>query len=249
MSDALRAAAPSWATRMGGDGAVSDWFAAPPLPSGVRMTPVIVRTDASYGVLSASERFAGTWLPKSCPELHVNADSTFCIGRRAYRIARELEVALFWRNLGEYLVNQHYASRQGRWPAGRWLSHGPRAADLQAQAEEAAASVGFAAEYAKCLECDEGWIADRVRDGLERSGSSTACPRRCQTSQGSGAVLADCPRRRVLRRVVAVERRRRVAQDDYYDGLRRRGATCCGRVAGCPLGGMGGRNGPHRPLR
>lgn len=235
---ALREAAPPWATLLATGPEGVDWIVAPPLPSGSATPATIVRVEAEEKYLFASERTPGERLPKLCPELHINPDASFCLGRQLYDVGRSEQVEGFWQALGEYLVNQHHAARRRRWPAGRWLSHGPEAADRQAEAEVLAARNGLATDYAACLENDEGWIAARVRlDGrIPRNGD---CPRECRDVRGEPVRFRDCAKRPVLQRLVKLERARRAAEQAYFAMLRRRGTICCGRIDGCPLGQAG----------
>lgn len=231
----LRDAAPPWAALLHVDGEGCVWIAAPPLPSGTPTTATLVRTTVGGSFISASESKPGTRLPASCPELHVNPDASFCLARRSYRITRDTDVSAFWQDLGEFLVNQHHAARRGRWPAGRWLSHGPVAADRQAEAEAAAFRIGFDAEYEACLEADEGWIADRARLPHARIPRAGPCPRGCQDDASRPIPFRACRHGAVIQRIVDAERSRRAAQAAYFGALRRLGTKCCGRIPGCPL--------------
>lgn len=231
----LEAASPDWAARLGDGAAGSDWLAAPPLPSGTPVAASVVRIQVDHGFLKVAEREAGAKLPHWCPELHLNPDSTFCLGRRVYDAGDVADVAAFWQALGEYLVAQHHASRNGRWPSGRWISHGEEAADRQAEAEALAARAGFAAEYGDCLEFDEGWLAEQVRAGRRRAPAGAKCPRACLDDGGTPITLGRCRRRGTLQRIIDAERARRAAEGRYFAAARRSGRTCCGRMPGCPL--------------
>lgn len=231
----LRGAAPPWAALIGEGEAAADFIAGPPLPDGDAVPATIVQVSGMDGWLSVSERKPGTRLPERCPELHVNEDSSFCMARRGYRCGDAADADVFWQDLGEYLVNQHFAGRRGQWPVGRWLSHGPVAADRQVDAEKLAAELGVAGAYSDCLENDEGWIADAVRSRVPKVPRSLACPIGCRKADGMIAALGDCGHRAPVQRLVAAERARRAAQGAYFAALRRRNRRCCGRVRNCPL--------------
>lgn len=233
----LKAAAPDWAACLGDGPAATDWISAPTLPSGAPVPAFVIRVAIDGGLLFAAERDPGTRLPRWCPELHVNPDASFCLGRRLYGADDPADVAAFWQALGEFLVAQHHVARRGRWPAGRWLSHGEDAADRQDDAETGAAAAGFAREYASCLEFDEGWFAEQARSGRPRVARDAPCPRDCRDDRGRVVRFAHCRHRGALQRVVAAERARRAAQDRYFAAARRSGRTCCRRVEGCPLAG------------
>lgn len=230
----LSEAAPAWAALLARSGDATDWIAAPALPSGARTAATFVRVRSATGALVASERTPGERLPRRCPELHVNGDSSFCLGRWTYPALDRSSVARFWQDLGEYLVGQHHAARRGRWPAGRWLSHGPDAADRQAEAEAIAAEIGIEDEYTACLEGEENWIARAAATGGGFA-PGAACPRGCRDADGRAFPLRRCRHRARLQRLVAAERRRRAAEADFFGSLRRAKVRCCDRVEGCPL--------------
>ncbi|MBB3693537.1 E2 domain-containing protein [Sphingomonas sp. BK580] len=233
LGDALSASAPPWAAPLGAGGC--EWIVAPPLPSGAVVPATLVRMWTEDGFMRVGERSPGTRLPRRCPELHVNGDSSFCLGRRGYRVEDAGELAVFWQDLGEWLVNEQRAERRGRWPAGRWLSHGPAAADRQADAEAGAAAIGMADEYARCIEVDDGWFAERLKEGGRRVRRGAACPRGCLDLTGSPVRFDACRHRASVERVLAAERARRQAEADYFAAARRAGYRCCGRMPGCPL--------------
>jgi hypothetical protein len=231
----LREAAPVWAALLAEGRARSDWLAAPPLPSGTPVPAHVVTVVWEDGYLSVSEREPGTRLPTRCPELHIVANSSFCLGLRDYRVDSRTDAEAFWQDLGEFLVNQHHAARRGRWPVGRWLSHGSYAAKLQLTAERVAATLGVASDYSACLENDDGWIADLVRSDKLRVRPSEVCPLGCRKGADGPASLRHCGHLEAVRRIIATERKRRSAQLSHYRMLQHAGVNCCGRVPHCPL--------------
>ncbi|HET6523176.1 E2 domain-containing protein [Sphingopyxis sp.] len=232
----LAAQAPAWAACLF-SGARSEWLAAPPQPSGVAVPPFQLRITEDDGQLIVAERTLGDRLPASCPELHVNRNGTFCIARRSFAARHHTDVVAFWQNLGQYLVNQTYAERRGVWPAGRWLSHGPDAADAQIEAETSAATAGLGEDYAQWLEAGEGWLAQffpNANSGRPRVRGAT-CPLGCVDGKDQPLALRHCPHRTAVDHILVAESRRRAAERAFFDSLRALGDTCCGRVAGCPL--------------
>lgn len=229
---------PAWATCLKNYEDGSDWLATPPLPSGDRVDPYVltVRMDDVY--LVVGERLAGDRLPPACPELHVNGDGTFCLGRWAFRADDPVRVAAFWQSLGEYLVNQHHAERRGFWPGGRWLSHGPRAADAQLFAEQAAEDAGIGEEYAAWLETGEGWLAGPLpvdpRTGALRL-RGAACPRSCKTREGGIIPVRNCRHRNAMEQLMQAETLRQLGEKRFFAMLRANGRSCCGRIQTCPL--------------
>ena len=232
---ALRGTAPPWAALLREKNAAAEFLAAPPLPSGDAVPAAIVRVSSTGGWLSVAEREPGTLFPERCPELHVNDNSTFCMARRDYRCVDSRDADAFWQDLGEYLVNQHFAARRGRWPVGRWLSHGPTAADRQVEAEEIASSLGIPSSYADCLENDKGWIAVAARTAGPKVLRLMPCPLGCRTDEREPALLGECGHRSSVQRLVSAERARRAAQAAYFAALKLLKRSCCGRVLGCPL--------------
>lgn len=230
--------APAWARLLAEERHGAAWLASPPLPSGTRIASFALRIWLERGYLTVSELSLGDRLPEACPELHINGDGSFCIGRKIFGAGDPAGVDAFWQTLGEYLVNQNHARRRGFWPPGRWLSHGPVAADKQIEAEAEAEQLGWSDEYAAALENGEGWLAGPLPT---HSGSGrvrlagAACPRGCCDAEGHAIPLKRCRHRAGLSRLIEAEVARRVANDGYISMLRRTGRTCCGRIAHCPL--------------
>lgn len=90
------------------------------------------------GVLEVPDRL----LPASCPERHINADGTFCLGWKDpldSAIPDAAWAAAWWQRLWAFLCLQARAERLRYWPGPAW-PHGD-AAFYQRQAEEAARSL------------------------------------------------------------------------------------------------------------
>lgn len=209
-----------------------------PLPSGAADAATDLTVRLGAGDVAVSETVVGTRLPARCPELHVVEGGDFCLGVEADRLDDPEEAALFWHRLGDFLRNQRYAARHRRWPAGRWMSHGPNAAIAQMRAERMAAENGWAEEYADGIENGRGWMGGelprRHRDG-GLVNARTPCPRGCRRRDRTPVLRRNCGRRAALEALILLEHARRAAERDYIAGLRAAGTTCCGRVDGCPL--------------
>lgn len=229
----LLALAPDWAMLIGRGETSARWLAAPLLPSGDRVPAFFLRIWDEGGLLAVAEAVPGTRLPIVCPELHIPEEGAFCLARGYHPVASPSAVADFWQVLGEYLVNQHFAARRRRWPAGRWLSHGPKAVTAQFAAERAARSAGLAEDYSLYLENGEGWIGQAVDARAPRRGDP--CPRGCSSDSGGVTSFGRCPHRRVILKVLSAERERQRSERIYFDAMRCSGVTCCGRIDGCPL--------------
>lgn len=208
------------------------------LPSGLRDGPVELRIRSEGGVLAVREVVVGSTLPACCPELHVVLGGDFCLGAESDGHFDAEQREAFWRRLEDFLLNQRYARRHRRWPAGRWLSHGPTAALSQLKAERLAAANGWREEYADALENRRGWLASALPRPNRRGGlvnGRTACPRGCRRRDGAPMLRRKCPKRADLETLVLIERARREAEARYVNTLRAAGVACCGRVDGCPL--------------
>lgn len=211
----------------------SRWLASPLLPSGDRVPAYFIRIWAEEGFLAAAEAVPGSRLPIVCPELHIPGDGTFCLARGSHPCWSKAAVVEFWQALGEYLVNQHFAARMRRWPAGRWLSHGGAALKAQLTAERAARAAGAAEDYSLYLENREGWIRAALDAPMPRRGDD--CPKGCMDERGRVRSFGRCSRRRNVSRMLAAERERQRAEALYFDLMRLDGVNCCGRVDDCPL--------------
>lgn len=217
---------PSWATVIGQDAGSARVLARPPLDSGA-IAPAYDLT-LRYGEtdIIVSETVPGSRLPTRCPDLHIMDKGVFCLGLEDNLLLSPVEAAAFWKRLGDYLVGQHYAARRRKWPAGRWLSHGPAAAKAQLEAEALAQKYGWVEDYANALENNEGWIAAAVN---EAGDLSTRCP--CTIPHPKRR----CPKRHAVSKIVAAERQRRAGEARHFEALAQLGVKCCGRIDGCPL--------------
>jgi len=82
-------------------------------------------------------------LPGYCPQLHINPDSTFCMGwggAADLKVTDEESAREWWSRLHGYLRLQHRAKRLRRWPGKEW-AHGD-AARHQHYAEQHASLLG-----------------------------------------------------------------------------------------------------------
>lgn len=218
---------PSWATVIKQDANSARILARPPLESGTIAPAYDLTVRGGESDIVVSETKLGDRLPTRCPELHIMEDGIFCLGIEENWLTTPDEAAAFWKRLGDYLVGQHYAARRRKWPAGRWLSHGPTAVTAQFEAEAIADRYGWADDYANAIENNDGWIAAAVN---ETGDPSTRCP--CAVPHSK----RPCPRRHSVGKIVAAERKRRAGEARHFEVLRQLGVTCCGRIDGCPLG-------------
>lgn len=189
----------------------------PPLPSGQPRAGYRVKigTEARF---TAGEEIPGTAIPAFCPERHLNGDKTFCLGLERYDLSRA-GAEEFWEKLRAYLLCQQYADIHGRWPRGRWLSHGD-AAYSQLDAEVAARSAGLSRTYRRALEFGGGRLAGDLSQLESRLGEDND---------------GDRPTRLALRALVKAEIRRRHLDAEFLRWSKLMGQPCCGTMRSCPL--------------
>lgn len=221
---------PRWAAVIAEGPSSARILARPPLPSEAVAEAFDLTIKIDEGGLVVGETEPGQRLPARCPELHIVGGGAFCLGREEHSFGTPAAAADFWKSLGDFLVCQHHAARRRKWPAGRWLSHGHLAADAQLEAEALAARNGWAEDYADALENTEGWIAAAVEAATPSGSSLCPCPLP-HLRRGK------CPKARAARQLVAIERRRRLAEAEHFELLYLLGVRCCGRIDGCPLEG------------
>lgn len=216
---AVEASAPDWTTDLTRSGDRLLLTAQPRRPSGRPGRIYRLRIEGDpLKVCEAPDPRVHRLLPTLCPERHVNGDGSFCLGLRPFAVQAD-ELDAFWATLRAYLLCQDFAAAQGRWPSGRWLSHG-NAAYRQIEAETAAAEAGLSERYRRALEFGEGWLAGDLT------------PRRpvCLTR-----VRPATARRKALEALVDAERRRRAAEAAFAEALFCWGNRCCRTMHVCPL--------------
>lgn len=233
MKDLLEISAPDWAIPIGTTEADRTWLVAPPRPGGRPNPALHLRIRVEQGHLVVGESNIGGRLPLHCPELHIMSDATFCIGRRIYAANDEDAVAAFWQELGEFCLNIEFAMKRGRWPIGRWISHGARAADLQSEAEHLAAQLGSSEPYLECVETGTGWLADVVSSERARMRPGSNCP--ICGRRGEGKARPRCAHRARIEKLARIERARQAAERAYFLALRKAGMRCCGKMPNCQI--------------
>lgn len=219
MLTAIEASAPDWTTDLTWSGDRLLLTARPRRPSGRPGRVYRLRIEGDpLKVWEAPESPVHRLLPTLCPERHVNGDGSFCLGLTPFA-AQADRLDAFWATLRAYLLCQDFAAARGRWPSGRWMSHG-NAAYRQIEAENAAAEAGLAERYRRALEFGEGWLAGDLTPR-----SSVCLPR----------VRPATARRKALEALVDAERRRRAAEAAFVDSMFYWGDRCCRTMHVCPL--------------
>ncbi|WP_340115611.1 E2 domain-containing protein [Pelagibius sp. 7325] len=188
----------------------------------------------SSGIVVARE--AGTnFLPPSCPERHINADGSFCIGYNAGGGVVGPEAARrWWRKLEAHLLCQETAHREGTWPASSALSHGD-AALLQLEAENLGEKLGMLDSVRAAVQ-GYGWIADHLWQVTDNGKSllNKRKPCLCGYREKSGNTKL---RRECLKDqdpcLMLLEAQRRDAEERYWEAMKKK--PCCGTMKVCPL--------------
>ena len=177
-------------------------------------------------------------LPDWCPELHLNADRTFCLGLDSIAIVDESHARQWWADLEVHLKLLSTAVRTRVWPLHSGLAHGD-AGRFQSEAQLISDLVGLREDYDCALAGEPNWIADLEMTAVSRMGhrlpSARACPCGCRRKTGAAFSWTRCPRRRKVDRLILLERARRFALAEFWQICRDRGGACCRRIRDCPL--------------
>ncbi|WBL77628.1 hypothetical protein I3J27_32165 [Bradyrhizobium xenonodulans] len=179
------------------------------------------------------ERVRGKTLPTFCPERHINADGSFCLGLRAGQGINSATAATWWTKLHAFLLCQETAAEAGLWPSGAQLSHGD-AGDIEFLAEQAAAETGASAAYRDAVEFGIGPIAaglsriNKATGRLRNGRSPCLCGRKHRT--GKPLLRREC---QCLGCPIELEFERRAAVDRFWRSMS--SLQCCGTMLECPL--------------
>jgi hypothetical protein len=189
--------------------------------------------------LVVREEVAGAVLPAFCPERHVNDDGSFCLGYGAERLVTDRDSAIVWWGLLlEFLKLQRVAGRTRLWPPRQALSHGS-AGPHHVTALAAAKALGLVENYHRMLEGEEHWFSsDRVRtskDGKRLVNGRAECPNSCVDRRGRPILRRSCCNKDAVISLVASEKARRKAEEEYWRPYRASGTPCCGSMRACPL--------------
>lgn len=211
--------------------------------SGGGLTSLYRLTVAAAGDYSVTVKEGGPdrLLPAACPDRHINAGGTFCIGLRAGRnIQTASDAKVWWEQLGVFLLAQQTATETGFWPPDLQLSHGDEAADLQIQAEALAERLGKTEEYREAVAFNSGPFADlagnfsRVTNRPFGGSKPCVCGRKDRT--GRVKKRSECAAEDGAC-LVALEAKRRREVDRFWQ--RHVGVACCETMQTCPLRSRG----------
>lgn len=185
-----------------------------------------------------SERGASRILPGHCPERHINADGSFCLGYGAERLPVSADGARVWWGLLEaYLGYQRTAGRTRRWPPNAFISHGD-AGKHHLAAAEAARHLGLHEQYEQLLAGTPCWIDDGsikvVKDGQRLVNGRGPCPVGCR-KMNKPRLRRKCCKKGIVLELMAQERLRKKEESKFWEALQSKGAVCCGTMISCPL--------------
>lgn len=188
------------------------------------------------------EEAPGGDLPARCPERHIQADNTFCLGLRYIDVRSVLKAAQWWEQLRQFLACQGIAQRTRIWPPAHALDHGDAGRHHEralALAEEA----GIEEEYAAARLDEPSWLTDPKLRLFNKKGhpinGRAVCPRGCLRRARGRQVRVlriGCPKRKLLVDLAYTERLRRQALGDYWQHVFSEGTRCCRSMRSCPLG-------------
>jgi Prokaryotic E2 domain/Cysteine-rich domain, C-terminal to E2 domain len=252
----LRVSAPDWIQV---EAETADTFLVRAQPTGHQTrTPTRcynLYIEAARPVVAVRESSPGALLPVCCPERHINVDSTFCLGVTTDTDVLDGETAgQWWSRLNQYLRCQDYAHRLRKWPIGHGLSHGG-AGEIEVIAENVARRMGLLDEYREGVQLGRGWVGGPLpriaKDGSRLVNGRLPCPRNCVDKNRRPRLRRECLRAcsmgDQLPKLVALERRRRLETERFFDELRNKGIQCCGTMNCCPLRRKGCATGPASP--
>lgn len=175
-------------------------------------------------------------LPGWCPELHLNADRSFCLGLDQLALVSPAAAAQWWADLEVHLRLLAVALTTRVWPQHSALDHGDAGA-LQREAMALAQNLRLEEAYACARAGEPSWISDLEfdlvgADGVRGNGAAP-CPCGCARRDGQPYARRVCPRRHKVARLILLERARRLALADFWKMAR--AARCCGAIRDCPL--------------
>lgn len=213
--------------------------ATPPKPSGAAGSAFSLRVWVSDAKIKVAERQPGGRLPISCPERHINHDSSFCVGLDAGgKVTDEKSANQWWAHLQEYLQCQEFATKHRRWPPGKQLSHG-NAAKYQLNAEKFADRLGLSQAYRDAVEHKVGWLSGVLpkvsKTEKKLLNGRARCPKDCKTKRGAPILRRQCREPENMWGLIANETMRRAEETRFIQSYQRDSMRCCGTMEICPF--------------
>lgn len=234
-------------------------IASPSLNGGIKGQSYDLNIKVQEAKIVVQETDNLSYLPKFCPERHINYNGTFCIGlNTGNNILNREDAATWWQHLKEFLQDQQYANKYNHWPRDKWLSHGSEAAEHHLEMEKLANRIGWEEEINQALEYKIGWLGGNlpklVKDSKKLINQRSSCPRGCYTKKGyskkPSCICNDsekenqyglhkpvtrrrCPNLEVVSQLIWHETKRRQAEKEFWN--RFKNEKCCGTMDNCRL--------------
>ena len=204
------------------------------MPDGRKDEPLSLRVWAARGRLWVREREPRRW-PSCCPERHIEAGGTFCLGiGDPIRPSTPGQARTWWSWLQQYIVRQRCADNTGIWPSVRTLHHGD-AHKHQLRLEELSKGTPFEADVMNAIEHGTGWLAGPLPKPRSRTKALRLggwCPKGCR-EQNRPISHRRCSHRRLVAELVEEELLRRAEESSFWSSYV--GVPCCGTMRRCPL--------------
>ena len=214
--------------------------------------------DASATEVKARETIP-TRLPASCPERHINPNSTFCTNWQEadpVRVTCSASARRWWSVLLGFLRLQERVPGLSRWPGRRTWAHGS-AARHQQEAERCAAALG--PEFEEALNSQQLTVRRRSRR-VDRNGNKTAFLRlrdgdrrlysvwererrvatlkqRCVCGRSRLPLKACGDHASVAAKLVLALRDWEIEEAKFWERYKQQ--KCCGSIENCPLAANG----------
>lgn len=184
--------------------------------------------------------------PEGCPERHIEAPGTFCLGKgKPLQPATNDQADTWWEWLDKFLRAQFFADRNGFWPT-RFLHHGD-ASDLQIEMEDLARGTIFESDVKQAHDNRIGWLTEKLprltKDANSLVNLRAPCPRGCSKRKapppkGPGrksypVIRRRCDHRELMLALVKLELKRRKKEEEFWGQHPRK--QCCGTMKECPL--------------
>ncbi len=191
--------------------------------------------------ITVKEEPVGSSLPIFCPELHINDDSTFCLGLRVGAKISNRDVAIdWWGKLETFLKCQCLAVVEMDWPVGKGLSHGDSPSVVHIAAIKLASSLNLQKIYAMGVDRNKGAFGEdfprfrsngRVWDRRNLFRQSAFA----KSFRKQGQRFGRKKRKEEIIRLIGLELLRRQELNNFWSHFLKRQYTCCGRASRCPF--------------
>lgn len=189
-----------------------------------------------------SETKPGNIFPARCPERHIEAGGSFCLGLDRPAVDDKESAAGWWEALRHHLMCQRMAHRSRIWPDAFALDHGS-AGIWHKKALELAETLNLKEEYAAAHADEASWITGAQPKIADREGRPINGRAKChlgcvwrKRGRRLPRLRVECDRREKFLELISIEKKRRTELVEYWRSVRRAGTICCGTMRNCELG-------------